>query len=369
MSPAIRKIRPINNEIEIKRFQFESTPSKGSIKASFANEGDVEFQDMAIAENNLFYYSIVSPKETLIAKKVIFLFHGLNEKSWKKYLPWAEMISEGTGSSVVLFPIAFHMQRVPRQWKDRENMEVLSRIRKRTNPGIHTSSPYNASLSERIAERPQRFMDSGIRTYNDVIRFIETCKDGQHSFIHKDFTFNIFAYSIGGYLAQMLKFTNYQGYFTHTKVCLFCSGSTLDSAAPISKFILDSSAEDKLRDYFKGGEVNDIILSSEHQRMDEMVLRSFYQYNHMRGFREAHIKAHCDYLYVIALKKDDVIPADAVVRTMGGQEGNLGIKVDVLDFERDYTHEIPFSLNHDPMDGNDEDMVVVFNKVNNFFNS
>ena len=34
------------------------------------------------------------------SKKVIFLFHGFNEKDWTKYMPWANKICEGTGCSV-----------------------------------------------------------------------------------------------------------------------------------------------------------------------------------------------------------------------------------------------------------------------------
>ncbi len=45
--------------------------------------------DDKIDENNNFNYIILKSNNTSRAKDVIFLFHGLNERLWQKYLPWA----------------------------------------------------------------------------------------------------------------------------------------------------------------------------------------------------------------------------------------------------------------------------------------
>lgn len=70
---------------------------------------NVQIKDICVDENRFFTYQLVKPKDSTSTKKVVFLFHGFNEKDWKKYLPWANAICVGTGSSVILFPIAFHM--------------------------------------------------------------------------------------------------------------------------------------------------------------------------------------------------------------------------------------------------------------------
>ncbi|MDC7124719.1 MAG: DUF6051 family protein, partial [Spirochaetales bacterium] len=71
----------------------------------------LEWSDRSIAENNKFRIPVLIPSTKSKNKKATFLIHGLNEKHWDKYLPWAVRIMEETSSPVILFPIAFHMNR------------------------------------------------------------------------------------------------------------------------------------------------------------------------------------------------------------------------------------------------------------------
>jgi hypothetical protein len=66
--------------------------------------------DLEVLENKKFSYQILCPSGATGIKRVILCFHGFNEKDWAKYLPWTEAICASTGSSVLMFPIAFHMQ-------------------------------------------------------------------------------------------------------------------------------------------------------------------------------------------------------------------------------------------------------------------
>ena len=68
--------------------------------------------DIDILENKEFTYSLFKKPGPARSEKVILLFHGLNEHSWHKYLPWAKTLVERTGKTVILFPIAFHMNRI-----------------------------------------------------------------------------------------------------------------------------------------------------------------------------------------------------------------------------------------------------------------
>jgi hypothetical protein len=71
--------------------------------------------DSSISENISFSYPVFIPEDKT-SRKAILLFHGLNERSWVKYLVWAYWLSELTGSYVVLFPISFHINRSPSSW-------------------------------------------------------------------------------------------------------------------------------------------------------------------------------------------------------------------------------------------------------------
>ncbi len=77
-----------------------------------------------ISENQSFSYPVFVPGN-VESKKVILLLHGLNERSWLKYLVWAYYLAENTDSYVILFPISFHINRSPASWKDPRAMIPL----------------------------------------------------------------------------------------------------------------------------------------------------------------------------------------------------------------------------------------------------
>ena len=61
---------------------------------------------------------------------MLLLFHGLNEKDWDKYLPWAHALARATGKAVLLFPTAFHMNRAMGHWSDHRCMHRASQERR-----------------------------------------------------------------------------------------------------------------------------------------------------------------------------------------------------------------------------------------------
>jgi flagellar biosynthesis chaperone FliJ len=221
---------------------------------------------------------------------------------------------------------------------------------------------------------PQRFIWSGLQTYYDIIQFIESCKQGQHPAIHREFSFNVFAYSIGGFLAQILKLTNYNRYFEDTKVCLFCSGTTFNRLSPVSKFILDSEANVALYSYlvehFEKMLEKDRLLNhyirEDHE--EGKVFFSMLDYKKMREFREGLLKKYESQICAITLKKDNVIPSFEVVNTLRGAWRDINIRVDEIDFDRDYLHENPFPADAGNSGQVDEDFRKTFDKVCGFLN-
>ncbi len=337
-------------------------------------DNNVHIKDISVEENQSFNYQIIKPKGIDKARKVIFLFHGFNEKDWSKYLPWAKAISDGTGSAVILFPIAFHMQRAPKQWSNKREMYRLSEHRKSKFPNIVNSTLSNVAISMRLHAMPQRFIWSGLQTYYDVIQLITDIKKGNNKHIDKNFDFDIFAYSIGGFLAQILKLTNHNNYFENSKVCLFCSGATFNRLSPVSRFILDSEANVALYSYLV--EHFDKILEKDNvlhhyikeDHLEGKTFSAMLDYQKMRPFREKLLKKYEQQIYAISLAKDDVIPSFEIMNTLKGAYRNINIRMDEMDFEYDYIHENPFPTDIENSQEVDECFEAVFSKVCKFFN-
>ena len=311
---------------------------------------DIHIRDNAVKENRNFTYQVMKRKDGLPAKQLTFLFHGFNEKNWEKYYSWGERICRSTGSAVIFFPIAFHMQRAPALWSDPREMFRLSAYRKKRFPNVINSSLFNVAISMRLHSMPQRYIWSGLQTYYDIIQLIESYKASENALIHPEFSFNIFAYSIGGFLAEILKLANHKDYFRDTRVCLFCGGSVFNRLSPVSKFILDSEADLALYSYLI--EHFDSFLAKEHRLNHYIkedhnagkVLHAMLNYVNMREFREDLFRRSADDFYAITLKQDKVIPPFEVMNTLKGAYGDIDINVDMLDFDYTYSHENPFPL-------------------------
>lgn len=383
----------MHGELEIVEYNFESlshtilpgaskyhcTMHNLDIECNYAfstevgiRNSNVDTKDICIEENRFYKYQIIKPKGERCTSRVVFLFHGFNEKDWGKYVPWAEAICKKTGFSVVLFPIAFHMQRAPKGWSSKREMFELSEMRKRSYPNVVHSTLSNVAISIRLHSMPQRFIWSGLQTYYDVIQLIEECKEDRHPYISKNFELDIFAYSIGGFLAQILKLSNYNNYFSNSKVCLFCSGATFNRLSPVSKFILDSEANIALYSFLI--EHFDSILQKDNllhhyivEHFEGQVFQSMLNFQKMRDFREGLLKKYEDQIYAITLKKDLVIPSFEVINTLKGAYRTININVEELDFDREYIHENPFNTGSTVSQQVDEDFELVFNKVSGFF--
>lgn len=345
---------------------------------NFANkllsmDESIDVKDALIAENNEFEYFIMRSHNDKPVKKVIFLLHGFNEKLWDKYYSWGHALCEKTGSAIVFFPLAFHMQRSKHEWNDRTSMYKLSAQRKLEFPNIVDSSLVNVAISIRLHNLPQRFIWSGLQTYYDILQLIDEFKAGKHLLIDKDFSFDFFAYSIGALVAEILKLSNYKGYFTESKIGLFCGGAVFNRIGAVSKFIIDSEASVALFSYLVE-HLNNIIKKDDmmkhylEEHTEGMILRSMLRFNRMREYREGLFKQVEDDFYAITLKGDMVIPPCEIINTLQGAYRNINIKVDEMDFCFPYTHEIPFPINTDHQNDVDKAFNNVFDKFGAFFN-
>jgi hypothetical protein len=310
----------------------------------------LDLHDSHIPENREFRYHVFMPTGSARAREVVLLFHGFNEKYWHKYLPWAYELTVRTGKSVILFPITFHMNRAPMVWSDRRLMHRVCELRKHAYPEVIGSTLSNAAISSRLQARPQRFFWSGLQSYYDVLQLLGEVAGGEHPMLAPEATYDIFAYSIGCLLAQILLMADPTGVFADTRLFMFCGGVVLNRMSPVSRFILDSEcnvalysyAVEHLESHLHHNERLRHFLGEAHP--EGIHFRSMLNYSVMRREREAQFRRLGPRLFGLALEGDLVIPAYEVRNSLQGSARDLPARVEVLDFPYAYRHEDPFPV-------------------------
>jgi hypothetical protein len=155
---------------------------------------------------------------------------------------------------------------------------------------------------------------------------------------------NIFAYSIGAFLAQIMMMADPGGLLSESRMFMFCGGSVFSNMRGESKFIMDKNAFDLVYRYYlkyfetelkkKKSVIDHLVNSSA-----GMSFRSMIDYSRFRTFREKALSNIGERIYSIGLAKDKVIPSDGIVKTLKGF-----CNVEVWDFPHYYIHENPFPL-------------------------
>ncbi len=315
----------------------------GYSSEDFLNEGD-----SSITENLSFTYPVFIP-ENEKTEKVILLLHGLNERSWIKYLVWAYSLAQLTGSYVILFPISFHINRSPESWKDPRAMTGLLKERNRNRGDDRLRSFANIAISERLTDDPRRFLNSGYQTVRDLEDLMISVRDGNHPFIPVGSKVNLFAYSIGAFLAEIIMMADQQDLFINSKLFMFCGGSVFSNMHGASRLIMDGEAYERVYRYYMkdfekeiktGRKIMDRILSTR----VGMAFRSMIDLGRFGKFREKSLSELGDRMLSVGLAKDTIIPADGIVDTLRFSSGRKTGKVEIWDFQYNYSHENPFPL-------------------------
>lgn len=306
--------------------------------------------DSKVNENRSFRYSVFMPAGIKKSTGVILLFHGLNEKNWIKYLPWAEALVRKTGKAVILFPLAFHMNRAPNDWSDFRMMNNMRYIREGLFPAIVGSSFANVAISTRLHILPQRFFWSGLQTFYDVIQLIHQIRQNNHPLFADHAAIDFFAYSIGSFLSEVLMMSNPDGILNNSQLFIFCGGPVFNRMSPVRKTIIDSEANIALYSFFL--EHLEVYLKSDKRlahyfsesHPEGMVFRSMVDYNKLIDFREDKINEISSRLMVQVLKNDAVVPFYEVLNTLTGLQRNIPVQIHVHDLLYPYSHENPFPL-------------------------
>lgn len=303
--------------------------------------------DNSFEENNRFSYTVLRNKNTNKSKSVIVLLHGLNEKNWDKYLPWARYLMIKTGKPVILFPLAFHMNRAPKEWSDSRLMFKLSKERMVLFPSLESSSYVNAAISTRLQFSPERFLLSGLQTLYDLIQLVEEIRNDANPFVAKDAEIDYFGYSVGGFLGQILLMSNPCNLFSDSRLLVFCGGATLDRTTPVSRTIIDSEGADALIQYYVNdfenaanvdGHLHDLFVKSDEVGV---AFKCMLDSEKMISFRNALLCSLKEKIRILGLKKDKVFTPESIT---GKYLHRIADSVKLFDFNYNYTHETPFPL-------------------------
>jgi hypothetical protein len=304
-------------------------------------------QDGSIVENNRFDYPVFFPKGWKKTRNVIVLLHGLNERNWDKYLCWAEYLAEHTKKAVILFPIAYHMNRSPGLWSDPRSMSLLVRKRQADLGPDRSLCFANVALSERLSEDPVRFYTSGRQTIDDLRMLASSLKKGTHPTFKKGTTVDFFAYSIGAFLAEITLMANQDGLFDQSKLFVFCGGSIFKSMFGESRCIMDKPAYDRLLSFYmkEWMEQEQAAIATHRATADEarLAFDTMIAPEVDRDKREGFFRNLGNRISGISLRKDKVMPYEGVEACMG--ISNALQKFELLDFPFEYSHESPFPMN------------------------
>jgi hypothetical protein len=324
-------------------------------------------------ENQNFRYAIFSPNQKEKFSEAIIMLHGLNERNWNKYLPWAYHLVLQTNKPVILFPIAYHMNRSPVTWICPRKMDKFTVFRKSELPSVENSSFVNVAISLRMDNYPELFAMSGIQTYFDIIKLSAEIKSGNSEIFEKDCKINFFAYSIGALLTQILLISNPLRLFSDSKAFFFCGGTTFDKIHGSSRSIMDSIAFDKLRNYLLNNKIHINTLIESYKQNEQLLKEGWKAFLAMSGIkkyvnqRKAAFNRLTDRIKAIGLQNDFVIPANAILETFMITLKNRYFDIDIMDFPFKYSHETPFPVNNNKiLDTVNNSFVLVFDKASKF---
>ena len=298
--------------------------------------------DHRIPENKRFNYFIFKQKKQAKSETAILLLHGLNERSWKKYLVWAEHICNQTGKPVILFPIAFHMNRTPYSWINPRTTFLMASKRKEMIGNVENTTYVNFALSSRISQDPRRFYFSGKETVYNIWQLTKEIKEGNHPLFKENTSIHLFGYSIGGLISQILLLANPDRLFSDSRLFLFCGGSIFSEINGNARDILDSEANDKLQHFYRYTFIQDDDVLKSPQDSIKKAFKGMIRPDVLQEYRESFFEKASQQVRAISLKKDTVVPTSGLFSALGRSAPRI---VEELDFSYPYSHQWPFPLN------------------------
>lgn len=299
--------------------------------------------DCEIKENLEFRYPLLRGHAPLgdhtRARHLIILLHGLNERSYSKYVPWAYQLWRATGAAVALFPLSFHVNRVEPNWGRQLKQHEARRQAVARNENVHG---FNAVLSERLDTHPERFFWGGLQSFGDVVQLVKQIRADQNRHVDPSAQIDLLGYSAGGYLSLGLMLADHEGLFKESRAVLFGAGAVLKSTHLSTRFIMDMACEIslmKLYVRFTQRLATPRLAHWLEAHEEGRWFRALFGEEGERVALENRLREIAPRLIAIANSNDEVIPAHAVFNTMQGLHRDTGVRVETIGLG---VHEHPF---------------------------
>lgn len=300
--------------------------------------------DVEIGENLHFRYPLLREAAPAASRRrsrhLVLVFHGLNERSFTKYVPWAYHLWRSTGAAVVLYPLAFHIRRVSPLWG--AHLQAFLRAR-RAVAGNESAHAFNAVISDRLGVRPERFFWGGLQSYREVVDLVRQVRAGGHPHVAPEAQIDLVGYSAGGYLALALLLIDEGGLFTRTRAVVFESGAALRDVNLSSRLIVDLAAETALMKLFvryTDTHANGRLRHWLEEHTEGRWFRALCGAPTERLALEARLGRIAPRLLGITNLNDQVIPPGGVLNLLQGLHRDTGVRVEELELG---VHEHPFA--------------------------
>jgi len=312
---------------------------------SFTGHASAEgSSDNQIVENIHFQYPLLRERGSVSSShrhgRVTLLLHGLNERSFGKYLPWAYHLWDKSGSPVLLFPLTFHVNRVLPAWGQQQMDSFKRRQQIKDNENVHR---FNAVISERLDAYPERFFWGAIQSYWDLVDLARQIRAGLHTHIAADARLDFVGYSAGGFLALLLLLENHEALFANSRACLFSTCAAIRDLNLSSPFIVDGEAENRLMKFYVRHlerSAGERMLHWLEEHGEGRWARAFTGLLPDRGRLNARLSELAPRLLGFANPNDRVIPQGAMLNSLQGVLRDTGVRVEELALG---VHENPFS--------------------------
>lgn len=273
------------------------------------------------------------------ARQLVILLHGLNERAWGKYVPWAYQLWARTGAAVALLPLSFHVDRVEPLWARRLKQYTAGRQAVPRNEEAHA---FNSVLSERLDARPERFFWGGLQGFGDVVDLVKQVRAGAHPLVDPAAQVDLVGYSAGGYLALGLMLADPEGLFATSRAVPFAAGAVMRNTHLSTRFIMDLACEVslmKLYVRFTERLANPRLKHWLEHHEEGRWFRALFGEEAERPRLEARLRALAPRLLAVANLNDAVIPANVMRATLQGLDRDTGVRVEQLALG---VHEHPF---------------------------
>ncbi len=297
--------------------------------------------DAEVPENLRFRYPLLRGSDAVRRyDRVTILFHGLNERSYGKYVPWAFHVWKRTGAPVILFPMAFHINRVPSDWFRLVPESVAHRKAVEGNDLVHR---FNAIMSERLESRPERFFWGALQTFWDVVDLVRQIRAGDHPHVAPGARIDLLGYSAGGFVALALMLDDTEQLFSDSRAALFATAGAVRDLNLASPLIVDTAAETAMMKMYVR-QLDQRFTPRMHHWIDHHSearwLRTFCGLRPDRAMLEQRMREIAPRVTGIANAHDEVFPTGAMCNALQGVRRDTGVQVEELHLG---IHENPFA--------------------------